>query len=136
MVGAVLTIMATAGASGAADATDLLRFAYNVPGDAKPIAIHADRMASWVDGTRRVILAGGQVLIEHGGMQLRAEQAVAWIDQLESRRTGVVKCQLYLEGQVALENGADRRSSATAFVDVYTRGEVKLKSYTNKVVQQ
>jgi hypothetical protein len=136
ILGAFLAAMVSAINGGVTPAADVMRFAYNVPGDAKPIVLHADSMASWVDGTRRVILAKGQVLIEHGGMQVRSDQAVAWIDQQEHRRTGVLRCELYLEGQVALESGADRRSAPSALVDVYTRGEIKLKAYVNKVVQQ
>jgi hypothetical protein len=130
----VLAVVVALG-SALALAGDLMRFSYNLPGDAKPIIVHADEMASWVAGSERIILARGRVLIEHGGMQVRAEQAAAWIDPQQYRRTGILHFELYAEGNVMLENSAETRSAPSAFMDISTRGEVKLKAYNGKVVQ-
>jgi hypothetical protein len=122
--------------SALAFAGDLLRLTYNVPGDAKAIVVHADQMASWVEGSRRILLARGRVLIEHGAMQTRADQAVAWIDQQQFKKTGILQFEFYAEGNVTSENGPEIRSAPSAFIEISTRGEVKLKAYSGKVVQQ
>jgi hypothetical protein len=125
-----------AGSSSAAAADDLLRFSFNVPGDAKPIILHADEMATWIDGGRRLILLKGKVLVEHGVVQLRTQQAVVWIDQQQQQRQmGILRADVYAEGQVSLENGPESRSSPRALVSLYTRGEVKLRSHNSKVSQ-
>jgi hypothetical protein len=122
--------------SALAIAGDIMRFTYNVPGDAKPIVVHADEMASWAEGNQRVIVAKGRVLIEHGAMLTRATNAVAWIDLQQFRKTGILRFDLYAEGEVSLENGAETRSAPAAYIEISTRGEVKLKAYNGKVVQQ
>jgi len=114
-------------------ADDLYRFSYNVRGDAKPIVLYADEVTTWTESGRRVILLKGKVLVEHGVVQVRAQNAVAWIDQ--QRQTGILRLDLYAEGDVALENGPESHSSARALADLSTRGELKLRSNNGKVIQ-
>jgi hypothetical protein len=117
-------------------AADILRFTYNVPGDSKPIVFHADEMTTWMDGGRRVVLLKGKVLVEHGVVEARMQQAVAWVDQEGYRKTGILRVTLYAEGEVSLENGPDSRSAERALIDLNTRGEEKLKAHNSKVNQQ
>ncbi|HLJ92999.1 MAG TPA: hypothetical protein VKU02_07390 [Gemmataceae bacterium] len=117
-------------------AADILRLTYNVPGDSKPIVFHADQMTTWMDGGKRIVLLKGKVLIEHGVVEARMQQAVAWVDQDGYRKTGIMRVSVYAEGDVTLENGPENRSGEKALIDLSTRGEVKLKAHNSKVNQQ
>jgi hypothetical protein len=117
-------------------AADILRFTHNVPGDSKPIVLHADEMTTWMDGGRRIVLLKGKVVVEHGVVEARMQQAVAWVDQEGYRKTGIMRVTLYAEGEVSLEHGPENRSGERALIDLNTRGEVKLKAHTSKVNQQ
>lgn len=117
-------------------AGEILRFTHNVPGDSKPIILHADEMTTWVDGGRRIVLLKGKVLVEQGVVELRMQQAVAWVDQEEYRKTGVLRVTLYGEGEVSLENGPESRSGERALIELNTRGELKLRAHGHKVTQQ
>src|SRR5438876_55155 len=119
-----------------AAAGEILRFTHNLPGDSKPIVLHADEITTWMDGGRRIILLKGKVLVEHGVVETRTQQAVAWIDQDEYRKTGILRLTLYAEGEVALENGPESRTAERALIDLNTRGEVKLRAHNRKVNQQ
>src|SRR5262249_5876362 len=109
---------------------------FQVPGDSKPIVMSADTIATWSQGNQRVILLRGKVLIEHGVLHSRMQEAVAWVDQDRYRRTGVLQVEVYAEGDVAVENGSDTKSSPKALVNLSTRGEIKLRSKDSKVFQQ
>lgn len=117
-------------------ADDLLRLTYQVPGDSKPIVLHADELTTWMEGGVRVVLLKGRVLVEHGVVHCRMQQGVAWVDQERFRRTGVMAVDVYAEGEVRLENGPETRDGARALVSMSTRGEIRLKSQDGKVVQQ
>jgi hypothetical protein len=133
---ALLTLGVALLACAPSAAQDIVRFNQDIPGDSKPILLLADDMATWVEGGLRVILLKGNVLVEHGVVQARMEQAVAWIDQDHYRQTGVLEVHLYGEGNVALENGPETHSGPRALIDLRTRGEVKLRAYNGKIVQQ
>ncbi len=116
-------------------AQEVIRLSQNVPGDSKPIILHADAITTWTEGGWRVILLKGTVLVEHGVVQARCQQAVAWLDQARFRQTGVMRLELYAEGVVQLERGAEQRSGPEAILELHTRGEVKLKAHNSKVSQ-
>ena len=126
--------MVTWGAWSAAG--DSLRLSHNLPGDSTPIVLYADEIATWVDSGQRVILLKGKVLVEQGVVHMEMQQGVALVDLPQGHRTGIVHLELYAEGDVRLENEAKREVGPTAFIDLNTRGELKLKSQKNKVVQQ
>jgi hypothetical protein len=116
-------------------AQDILRTSYQVPGDSKPVVLYADRIHTWVEGGQRVLLLQGRVLIEHGLLHSRAQQAVVWVDQERCRRTGITHLDVYCEGEVAVERGSETKKGPKALVDLSTRGEVKLKAQEGKVTQ-
>jgi hypothetical protein len=116
-------------------AEDLIRFPYNVPGDSKPVVLHADEMATWVERGERIVLLRGKVLVEHGVVQARMQQAAAWIDQERYRRTGILRVEIYAEGEIRIQNGPEILTGARAFLDLSTRGEVKLRAQSSKVTQ-
>jgi hypothetical protein len=119
-----------------AAADDLIRFTYNVPGDSKPILLHADEITTWVDGGQRILLLKGKVLIEHGVVQLRMQQGVVWVDQERRRQTGIYWIDVYAEADVVVENGPEARKGAKALVQVSTRGEIKVRAHNGKVGQR
>src|SRR5205823_7040485 len=85
---------------------------------------------------QRILLLRGKILIEHGVLQAKMQQAVVWIDQAKTRQTGIQHLEIYCEEDITLENGQEVRSDSRAFLDVSTRGEIKLKAHNGKVVQQ
>ena len=116
-------------------AGDILRLTRNVPGDSKPIILHADNITTWVEGSKRVILLQGVVLAEQSVVQVRMQNAVAWVDQDQTKKTGILHIELYAENDVRLENGPDHQSADRALVEFNTRGELKLKSQRGKINQ-
>src|SRR5207245_3401131 len=126
-----LAILALAGYAQA-----IVRLSQNIPGDSKPILLHADEISTWVEGHQRVLLLKGMVLVEHGLIQGRMQGAVGWVDQERTRRTGILHLDLYAEGDVHLEGEVEARTGPQAFVDLNTRGQLKLRSHERKVIQQ
>lgn len=132
----LLVILALGAFSFAGYAQEMIRLSQNVPGDSKPILLHADEISTWVEGHQRVIMLKGMVLVEHGLIQGRMQGAVAWVDQERTRRTGIMHLDLYAEGDVHLEGDVEARSGPQAFIDLNTRGQLKLRSHDGKVIQQ
>ncbi len=108
----------------------------NVPGDSRPIVMTADEIATWTEGRQRVFLFKGAVLIEHGIVHARMQQAVAWVDLDRSKRTGITRVDVYAEGNVGLEVGTEAKAGAKALFDLNTRGEVRFRSSHSKIAQQ
>jgi hypothetical protein len=131
-----LAIAGMAGWGAWLSAGDSLRLSHNVPGDSTPILLYADEIATWVEGGQRIILLKGKVLVEQGVVHVEMQQATAWVDLEHGHRTGIAHLELYGEGAVRLENEAKKEVGASAFVELNTRGELKLKAQKTKVVQQ
>ena len=104
----------------------------NIPGDSTPIVVGADDVATWVENKQRIVLARGKVLVQEGVVQIRANQAVAFVDL----KGGILHMDVYAEGDVQIDNSTAVRSAPRAFASLSTRGEFKLRAYKNKVVQQ
>lgn len=131
---AALLIVGLSGTLVAAD--EVLRLTRNIPGDSKPIVLHADAAATWSEGGQRVILLSGNVLVEHGVFNLRCSEAVIWTDEDSFKKTRVLHVKLYAEGNVVAENGTKIDRVGKAMIDLYSRGELRLKAQGGKVVQQ
>jgi hypothetical protein len=133
---AVYTLFALAGlALGGLAAPEIIRLSQNIPGDSKPIILYADEISTWLEGNQRVFLLKGMILVEHGLVQGRMQGAVGWVDQERTKRTGILHLDLFGEGDVRLEGGTEKRSGPTAFIDLNTRGELKLRAQFGKVIQ-
>jgi hypothetical protein len=132
----ILALGLCAGGAGSASAQDLIRYTYNVRGDSQAIILRADEIATWVVGKERVVLLRGKVLIEHGVLQVRLQQGVVWIEQEQKKSTGIMRVQVYAEGDVTIENGAETKAAARALVDISTRSEVRFRSQNNKIAQE
>lgn len=132
-----LLVLALAALNGGpACGQEILRVAHQVPGDAKPIVLYADEIATWLDGSQRCIVLKGHVLVEHGIVHTRTQQAVGWVDLDRYKRTGVMQLELYAEGDVSLEKGPQKQNGAQALLTLGTRGEIKLRCHKGKVDQQ
>ena len=127
--GLVLTCLPVAG-------EETVRLTQNTRGDSKAILLRADEIATWVEGTRRIILMRGNVLVEHGVVHSRMKGGVAWVDPDQTRRTGIMHLELYAEGDVTLENGPQSQVCQKAYLDLFTRGELKLQAHQRKVVKE
>jgi hypothetical protein len=117
-------------------AGDSIRLSHDIPGDSLPITLYADEITSWVDGGQRVFLFKGTALVEQGVVHVTMQQGAAWVDLQRGHRTGIAHLELFAEGDVKLEDGARREAGRTGFVELNTRGEVRIKSQKQKVVQQ
>jgi hypothetical protein len=117
-------------------ADKILRYSNNEAGNACPIILHADSIATWVEGNRRILTFKGHVLIDHGTITVRMDQGVAAIDIDRLRATSILHMDVYAEGEVKLEHGAIIQKAPNAVLDLNTRGEFRLRSHVNKVVQQ
>ncbi len=118
------------------DAQEPLRWSQDLPGNSKPITLYADDVFTWVEQGQRVIVLKGRVWVEQGFVHIRLPQGVAWVDEEQKRRTGVDHVELYGEGGVTVEDGPKTVAGARAVLELNTRGEIRLKSYRGKVVQE
>jgi hypothetical protein len=116
-------------------ADKVLHYSNNEAGNARPIILHADSILTWVDGGRRIVVFKGHVLIDHGTITVRMDQGIAVIDTEKLRTTSILHMDVYAEGEVKLEHGAVIQTAPTALIDLNTRGEFRLRSHVNKVLQ-
>lgn len=115
---------------------DLLRMSQNLPGDSRPVVVTADEICTWTEGRQRVFLFKGAVLIEHGVVHARMQQAVGWVDLDRSKKTGITRIEFYGEGNVGLENGTESKTGGKTLFDLNTRGELRFKCPRSKIAQQ
>ncbi|HBI43360.1 MAG TPA: hypothetical protein DDY78_10970 [Planctomycetales bacterium] len=113
-------------------AADIARLTRNVAGDSTPVVVSADDVATWVENGQRIVLARGKVLVQEGVVQVRASEAVAFVDL----HGGILHMDVYAEGDVQIDNSTAVRAAPRALVSLNTRGEFKLRAYKNKVQQQ
>src|SRR5690348_10627413 len=100
VVGTLLALAGVALGWGWVQGADVLRLSQNIPGDSKPIILHANEITTWTEGSYRVFLLKGMVLVEHGVVSARMKNGVAWVDQERTRKTGVLRLDLYADGEV------------------------------------
>ena len=114
----------------------VLRYSNNEAGNASPIILHADSITTWMEGHHRILLFKGHVLIDHGVITVRMDQGVASIDVQKLQTTNILHFDLYAEGEVKLEHGAVIQTGPSGVMQLNTRGELRLRSHVNKVLQQ
>jgi hypothetical protein len=116
------------------------RFFRNVAGDSKPIVVDADDIATWIErnGNQEhlVVIVRGTVLVQQNIVQVRCQQAVAWVDLRQYKSANLVHMQMFLEGDVHIDTGAEARDLPRMVLDVTTRGEFKLHAHKTRVQQQ
>lgn len=112
----------------------VLRQSFATPGDSRTIQLAADAVSTWAEGGKQVILLKGRVWIEQGVLNLRAQQAVVWVDQESRKTTGIYNVQVYGEA-VTIDEGRTSRAGNIALLEMGTRGDVRIKSYASQVDQ-
>jgi hypothetical protein len=119
---------------------DPYRVTRNVPGDAKPIILHADEVATWPEkdftGDHLAVLLRGTVLVQQNVVQARFQQGFAWVDLRLYREAGLLHVLVYGEGETRVDNGLDVHEAPRTYLDLTTRGEFRLHSHKNKALQQ
>src|SRR5262245_63216669 len=99
-----LVALALGGALTPARAQEPFRLAPGIAGNTKAIQFAADRVQSWTEGGEQLFLLRGRVLVEQGLLQMRAQQAVIWVDVDRQKRTGEFAVALVAEGAVRIEH--------------------------------
>jgi hypothetical protein len=120
----------------ASPAQQPLTWKRDVPGDSTAIQLTADEAATWSDGTKRTFLLKGNVWIEQSGNSIRAPAVAIWVNEATKKTTGIYHLDLYAEGGTSLEIGAKTHQAPIGIFELNTRGEIKLKTFKTKVVQQ
>jgi hypothetical protein len=123
----------------AADAK-IYRLQRNQRGEAKPLILDADEIATWTEsfGTSEycVLLFRGLVFVQMGIVQARFEQGVAWIDLRYAKTTNKVHAELYAEGKVRIDDGTAIHDYPRAILDLTTRGEFKVNAHRVPLIRQ
>jgi hypothetical protein len=116
------------------------RYVRNQGGDSKPIVLDADDIATWIErnGAQEllVVIVRGTVLVQQNILAARCQQAVGWIDLRQYKAANIVRMQIYLEGDVHMDTGAEARDMPRLIVDVTTRGEFRLHAHKTRLQQQ
>jgi hypothetical protein len=129
----MLGLLACAVVAGKLGAQEPLRWSRNDPGDARPILVNADDIATWQDQGKRIFLLKGNVYFEQGDARVRLPQAVLWADEDLKKRVGLYQLDFYGDGGVTLEVQANSYEGPWGLFQLNTRGEIKLKSFKSKV---
>ena len=96
----------------------------------------ADEITTWTQDNQRILLLKGQVLVQQSIIQARFQQGVVWVDLDRFRQTRILHVDVYGEGNVRLENGSERQSGDKMFLDLNSRGELKLTAHKSKAIQK
>ncbi len=113
------------------------RYTRDVAGDASPIILSADQIATWNESDQIIaVLLRGTVLVQQGIVLVHCDQAVARFNLKAHRERGMWPMDLYAEGNVHLDTSADTQDGARAVIELVTRGEIKMCSVKAKTVQQ
>ena len=113
-----------------------LRYQKNIPGDSKPARVDADEIVYWSDKTKYYLILKGHVLLEQGVLQLRADRSVLIADLETFRQRGIWDLEVYLDGNVKLDNSSEIRLAKEGFVSLSTRGEFKFNAVKAKAEQK
>jgi len=113
-----------------------LRYSRNVPGDSKPLSLMADQVVTWLEKGQRVFLLQGQVMVQQGAVRLWGDSVAVFVNIDRLGRTGILHADLYAEGNVRVEDPKGLRKGPEAVLDLNTRGELRIQSARQKVVQQ
>jgi hypothetical protein len=109
-------------------------------GDAKPIILDADEIASWTEknGSTEycVFLLRGLVLAQQAIVRARFQQGVAWVDVSRYKVTGKLRMELYAEGEVRIDDGSAIRDYPRAILDITTRGEFVIHAHRAPLAKQ
>lgn len=112
----------------------------NQRGEAKPIILDADDIATWTEKLGPieycVFLFRGVAFTQLGIVQARFEQGVAWIDLNQAKNFGKVRVELYAEGKVRIDDGSMVQDYPRVVLDLTTRGELKVNAHLHPLARQ
>ncbi|HEY7329902.1 MAG TPA: hypothetical protein VH592_19865 [Gemmataceae bacterium] len=124
----------------AAAGTNTYRLQRDQRGEAKPLILDADEIATWTERVGStdycVFLFRGLVFVQLGIVQARFEQGVAWIDLSRAKLTGKIRTEIYAEGKVRIDDGLAIHDYPRAILDLTTRGEFKVNAHRVPLVRQ
>ncbi len=124
----------------AATEANVYRLRRDQRGEAKPLLVDADEIATWtekVNGSEYcVFLFRGLVFVQLGIIQARFEQGVAWIDLNHAKITGRMRVEFYAEGKVRIDDGSSTHDYPRAILDLATRGEFKVNAHRSRLIRQ
>ncbi|HEX4590951.1 MAG TPA: hypothetical protein VH120_13525, partial [Gemmataceae bacterium] len=120
-------------AGGRAAADEPLRFTAGPDNANRPIQLSADEVVTWPTGQEQAFLLRGKVLIEQGVFSARADRAVVLVTPIGSPKAKNYRVQIIAGGAVKIEDGAVRKSAATATTELVTRQELRLRREVKSV---
>jgi hypothetical protein len=119
-----------------ADGQEFLKKSFVTPGDPKPIYLSANAIATWEDGSQQVFLLRQNVYIEQGLIKLNMPESVVWVDRDRRKSTGIYYVAVYGEGNVTVKEQAQLYHAGRVLLDLATRGELKIVSRGQPVLQR
>jgi hypothetical protein len=122
--------------AGFAHSADLLRVSRQAADDSTPIVVDADGVMTWNRGNQHVYLLKGNASAQQGGWLARMENAVVWVDWESQQKSGVLRVEIYAEGNVGVQEGSESKTATMALLELRSRGAFSLKSPATKVVNQ
>lgn len=82
----------------------------------RAVTLRARELITWLEGTWRVFVARDQVTLRYDSKTVTARRAVVWFDESRPKLTGVIRLDIYLEGDVRLtQQGLTIRSAEEYF---------------------
>jgi hypothetical protein len=124
----------------AAAGTNTYRLQRDQRGEAKPLILDADEIATWTERIGStdycVFLFRGLAFVQLGIVQARFDQGVAWIDLGRAKLTGKMRTEIYAEGKVRIDDGSAIHDYPRAVLDLTTRGEFKVNAHRVPLVRQ
>lgn len=119
----------------AAAGQEFVKKSLATPGDAVPISLNADHIATWAESGQRVFLLSGNVWIEQGLNKISSRESVVWVDEAGKTNTGIYRLLVYGEGGADLKEAAQQTVASRVLLDMATRGELRIKAQKQQVVQ-
>jgi len=115
---------------------EFIKKSFITPGDPKPINLSADNICTWTEGSLRIFLLRGTAWIEQGLIKISMPESVVWVDEAKKKSSGIYYLTVYSEGGVVLKDQAIPTTAGRVLIDLATRGELRIKSRVNPVLQQ
>lgn len=112
-----------------AQTADLLTYAARSDNVSRqPIRLLADALASWTEGSQRLFRLSGTVLIQQGTLEVRAREAVAWVDMNQYQHDKHYHLTIYAEGGIVFESGARKTIGERALIELRTTADLDARA--------
>jgi hypothetical protein len=112
-----------------AQTPDLLTYAARADHVSRqPIRLLGDALASWTEGSQRFFRLSGTVLIQQGTLEVRAREAVAWVDLSQYQHDRHYHLTIYAEGGIVFENGVRKAIGERALLELRTTADLDARA--------